>query len=127
MEKNTTSIVRGLGEIGSIIIKDLTTDGEITVESGAIATRAGISIGLKTASRVLLPVICFGFANGSFEKINKDCNKILEIFKKVFTPLRFKTLKIYTKTFRKNIQYLELLLKEDEDNNNDNSIEEKKR
>jgi len=128
--KNTTSIFRGLGEIGLTVLKALPTAGEITAETGAIATRAGISLGLKAASWVLLPVTCLGFATWSTFKINKDCNKILEIFKKAFTPLRFETLKIYIKTFRKTILYLELigqkLIKEDEENNNDNLIEDEK-
>ena len=128
--KNTTSIFRGLSEIGLTVLKALPTAGEITAETGAIATRAGISIGLKAASWVLLPVTCLGFATWSTIKIHKDCNKILEIFKKAFTPLRFETLKIYIKTFRKTILYLELigqkLIKEDEENNNDNLIEDEK-
>ena len=119
--KNISSIVRGAGEIGSIVIKALPTAGGIAVESGTIVVRAGISVGLKIASWVLLPVTCIAFGTWSFVKVNKDCNKILEIFKNAFTPLRFETLLIYTKTFRKAIRYLELigqkLIKEDEENN----------
>ena len=119
--KNISSIVRGAGEIGSIVLKALPTAGGIAVESGTIVVRAGISVGLKIASWVLLPVTCIAFGTWSFVKVNKDCNKILEIFKNAFTPLRFETLLIYTKTFRKAIRYLELigqkLIKEDEENN----------
>ena len=128
--KNTSSIVRGVGEICSIVLNALPTAGEITLETGTIVARTGISIGLKVASWALLPVTCIAFGSWSLIKVHNDCNKILEIFKKAFTPLRFETLFIYTKTFRKAIQYLELigqkLIKEDEENNNDNSIEEEK-
>ena len=100
----------------------------IAVESGTIVVRAGISVGLKVASWVLLPVTCIAFGAWSFVKVNKDCNKILEIFKNAFTPLRFEALLIYTKAFRKAIRHLELisqkLIKEDEENNNEDLIEE---
>jgi len=103
--KNTTSIIRGGGEIGSIILKVLPTAGEVTLESGAVVVRTGISVTTKAVSWVLLPVTCLVFGTWSMIKVDKDCKKMLKIFKGAHS-LRFKTLLAYIKSFRKAIEYL---------------------
>ena len=62
--KNAGSIIRGIGEVGSVMLKALPTAGEITLESGAIAARAGISIGIKVVSWVFLPITCIDLEHG---------------------------------------------------------------
>jgi len=106
--KNSTSIVRGLGEVGGIILKSLPTAGQAT---GEIVTRVSISAGLKLASWILLPITCIGFGTWSLVKINKDCDKILNIFSEAFTPLRFDTLLAYVNSFRAGINFLENISK----------------
>jgi len=50
---------------------------------------------------------CVFFGWYSQNNIDNDCNKIMEIFEKAFTPLRFKTLNSYVLSFMKAIQYLD--------------------
>ena len=107
--KNTSSVIRVIFEVGGVIVKSLPTAGEITLESGAIVARAGISAGLKIASWVFLPLTCVAFGTWSFFKVKKDCKKILEIFTKAFTPLRFDTLFNYIRAFRFAIAYLKII------------------
>ena len=107
--KNASSIIRGIGEVGSVILKALPTAGEITLESGAIVFRTGINIGVKAASWVFLPITCIGFGTWSLFKVDNDCQKILGIFDEAFTPLRFETLLNYSKSFRNAIDYLQLV------------------
>ena len=124
--KNATSIIRGIGEIGSAILKFLPTAGQVTLESGAIVTKAGISLGVKVASWVFLPITCLGFGTWSLIKVKSDCNKILDIFDKAFTPLRFETLFAYIKAFRNAISYLKLIgekLNKDEEEEDDEEEE----
>ena len=106
--KNAASIVRGLGEIGSTVVKALPTAGE----AGSVALRTSISFGIKAASWAILPVTCIGFGTWSLVKVNKDCTKLLNIFDKAFIPLRFKTLSGYIKSFRQAISYLESIGKQ---------------
>jgi hypothetical protein len=51
--------------------------------------------GLKTLGFVFLHVTMIGSGIWSSHKINKDCQKYLDIFDKAFTPLRFKVLENY--------------------------------
>ena len=78
--KNAASIVRGLGEIGSSIVKALPTAGE----AESVALKVSISFGIKAASWAILPVTCIGFGTWSLIKVNKDCKIILNIFDEVF-------------------------------------------
>lgn len=82
-------------EIGGIIIKVLPEAGEVTLESGAIVARAGISTGLKIASWVFLPLTCLGFGTWSLVKVNTECNKLLTTFDKAFYSHKFETLFVY--------------------------------
>ena len=107
-KKNIASFLRGLVEAGSIAIKILPTAGRITLESGEIIIKAGISAGLKLASWIFLPVSCLVFSIWSFSKIHRDCNKILQIFDKAFLPLKFHTLFRYVQSFLLAIEYLDL-------------------
>ena len=106
--KNISSFFRGLGEVGSIVLKFLPTAGRITLDSGEIMMRTGISLGLKVASWVFLPVTCIVFGMWSYSKIHRDCNKIMGIFDKAFTPLKFETLFAYIQSFLLAIEYLDL-------------------
>ena len=119
--KNTGSVIRGLGEAGSIALKIVPTAGRMTLESGEVIVRAGISAGLKIASWVLLPVTCIGFGAWSLVKVHKDCNKIMDIFEQAFTPLRFKTLYNYIKSFKKTFDDLDNIGKKiiEDDKKND--------
>ena len=45
--KNITSFLRGLGEVGGIVLKALPTAGSITLETGEVVLITGISVGLK--------------------------------------------------------------------------------
>ena len=124
--RNAGSIIRGAGEIGQIAIKALPTAANVVAEGGAIAAKAGAAIargslaaGLKIASWVLLPVTCIAFGAWSCKNIHDDCHKILDIFDKAFSPLRFQTLYNYIKSFRTAINYLE--------NINDKILEDDKR
>ena len=90
----------------------------MTLESGAVITRTGISVGVKVVSWIFLPITCIGFGTWSLIKIHKDCNKILDIFDQAFTPLRFETLFSYIRSFRNAIIYLKLIgekINKDED------------
>ena len=78
--KNTSSIFRGIFETGGVIVKFMPTAGEITLESGAIVVRTGVSAGLKIASWVFLPLTCTAFGIWSLAKVRKDCKKIPNIF-----------------------------------------------
>ena len=124
--RNAGSIIRGAGEIGQIAIKALPAAVNVAAEGGAIAAKAGAAIargslaaGLKIASWVLLPVTCIAFGAWSCKNIHDDCHKILDIFDKAFSPLRFQTLYNYIKSFRTAINYLE--------NINDKILEDDKR
>lgn len=118
--KNIGCIVRGGGEIGGIILKALPTAGEITLESGTVVVRTGISFGIKAVSWVLLPVTCVSFGTWSLLKVNKDCKKMLKLFQEAYS-LRFKTLYAYINSFRKAIKYLksrgEKIIEEDHEEN----------
>jgi len=121
--KNTVSLIRGIGEFGSFIVKTLPTAGTVTA-------KITVSSGLKIASWIFLPITCIGFGTWSLVKVDKDCNKILDIFDKAFTPLRFETLFSYIKSFRNAINYLKLIgekINKDEDedeNENEEDYEE---
>ena len=106
-KKNMTSIFRGLGEIGGIILKAFPTAGRVTLETGEVVTRIGVSIGIKIVSWVCLPITCIAFGAWSFAKINNDCNKIIDIFEEAFIPLKYKTLMAYINSFLCAIEYLE--------------------
>ena len=112
--RNAGAIIRGAGEIGQIAIKALPAAVNVAAEGGAIAAKAGAAIArgslaecLKIASLVLLPVTCIAFGAWSCKNIHDDCHKILDIFDKAFSPLRFQTLYNYIKSFRTAINYLE--------------------
>ena len=92
------------------------------METGAtVATRFAVSGLLKAASWALFPITCTAFGTWSVVNIHKDCNKILEIFDKAFTPLRYTTLSAYIQSFRIALQYLEVIgekiIKNDEEEN----------
>ena len=104
--KNTTSIIRGVGEAAGIVIKALPEAGEITLESGAIVARTGISAGLKIGSWILLPITCITFGILSIAKVHQDCQKILNTFEKVFIHKRFETLLGYINSVKSAIDNL---------------------
>lgn len=112
--KNTSGTIRGIFEIGSIVVKVLPT--------ASTAGRFVINSTLKVVSWVLLPITCISFGGWSLYKIYKDCNKILKIFEEAFTPLKFKTLNFYVESLKLAITYLhdigKQLIKEDEEKNN---------
>ena len=110
--KNVTSFLRGLGEAGSVVLKALPTAGRITLETGEVIVRSGISVGIKVASWVFLPVTCIGFGLWSLSKIHRDCEEIMEIFDKAFSPLKFETIMAYIQSFLIAIEYLDLKGKE---------------
>ena len=109
--RNATSIIRGLGEIGGIVIKSIPSI---------------LSTGLKTVSWALLPVTCIAFGTWSCINVHNDCMKILNIFEKAFTPLKFETLMAYIKFYRIAIDYLENIGKEiiEDDKKENEEIEE---
>jgi hypothetical protein len=120
--KITGSAIRGVAEIGGIVIKALPEAGEITLETGAVVARAGISAGLKIASWILLPITCIGFGTWSIIKVHKDCQKILKIFEDASFPLIFETLLSYIESIEKTIRHLKDLghniIDDDENDNN---------
>ena len=79
-KKNASSAIRGVFEVGSVVLKALPTEGEVTLETGSIVVRSGISFGLKAVSWALLPVTYATFGVFSRVKVNKDCKKILDVF-----------------------------------------------
>ena len=103
------SIARGVLEVGGAIIKALPTAGQVVVETGAVVAKSTLTIGLKAASWVLLPVTCIAFGTWSCVNVHKDCMKILDIYDKAFTPLKFDTLYTYVKSYRNAINYLEFI------------------
>ena len=83
--------------------------------------RVGASFGIKFAFSIPASVF-FGWL--SQNNIDNDCHKILEIFEKAYTPLRFKTLNSYVVSFMKAIQYLdgrgkEIVLEANKDEENE--------
>ena len=100
--KNTGSAFRGIGEAGGIALKALP---EATLESVSVISKLGIEI-VRIGSWVLLPITCFGFGAWSLVKTNNDCIKMLNIFDKAFTPLRFETILKYAKSTRETINYM---------------------
>ena len=104
--KNTSSIIRGVGEVAGIVIKALPEAGEITLESGAIVARTGISAGLKIGSWILLPISCITFGVLSIVKVHHDCQKILTTFDKAFIHKRFETLFGYINSIKSAINHL---------------------
>lgn len=122
--RNTSSIIRGIAEIGGVIIKSLPT---ITTEAGSAIARGILSTGFKAVSWALLPVTCVAFGTWSCVNLHKDCMKILDIFDKAFTPLKFETLMAYIKSYRSAIDYLENIGKkiiEDDERENEENEEE---
>ena len=122
--RNTSSIIRGIAEIGGVIIKSLPT---ITTEADSAIARGILSTGFKAVSWVLLPVTCVAFGTWSCVYVLKDCMKILVIFDKAFTPLIFETLMAYIKSYRSAIDYLENIVKkiiEDDERENEENEEE---
>ena len=87
--RNTGAIIRVIGQVGLGIGK------------------AAANVAVKAASCVMLPVTVLGCAIWSFANIDNDCQKILKIFDKAFTPLRFETLLAYINIYEKSIGYLE--------------------
>jgi len=104
--KNAGSIIRGVYEVGGIVVKALPSAG---VETGAAVARASISVGFKIASWVLLPVTCIGFGTWSIIKVHSDCEKILNIFEKASSPLILETLYEYAKSIKDSIEYLKTI------------------
>ena len=95
-----------------MVLKALPTAGRITLETGEVIVRSGISVGLKVASWVFLPVTCIGFGYWSLSKIHRDCEEIMKIFDKAFSPLKFETIMAYIQSFLIAIEYLDLKGKE---------------
>jgi len=104
--KNTGSIIRGLYEVGGVVVNALPSAG---VETGAVVARAGISVGFKIASWVLLPVTCIAFGTWSSIKVHSDCEKILNTFEKASSPLILETLYEYAKSIKDSIGYLKII------------------
>ena len=122
--RNASSIIRGIGEIGGVVIKSLPT---ITTETVPVIFRGILSTGFKAVSWALLPVTCVAFGTWSCVNVHKDCMKILDIFDKAFTPLKFETLMAYIKSYRSAIDYLENIGKkiiEDDERENEENEEE---
>ena len=119
--KNAGSIIRGATEIGGAIIRSLPTAGEITLETGAVVVRQGISAGIKAASWILLPITCLGFATWSIIKIDSDCEKMLNTFEKASFLLIFETLFAYIKSIEKGINEIknvgQKIIQDDEEEN----------
>ena len=121
--KNASSIIRGVGEIGGILLKTLPEAGEITLESGVVVARTGINAGLKIVSWILLPITCIGFGTWSVVKVHQDCQKIIiNTFDRAFNPLRFETLFKYVSSIKNAINHLEYLgqkiIQDDKEENN---------
>ena len=102
--RNAGAIIRGAGEIGGVIIKALPT---AAVEGAQVATRFAVNGLLKAASWAIFPITCSAFGAWSCVNIHKDCIKILDIFDKAFTPLRYKTLYAYVLSFELALEYLD--------------------
>ena len=104
--KHTGSIIRGLAEVGEIILKDLP---------------AGFSAGLKLSSWILLPISCIGFGAWSTIKVNNECKIILTKFEKASPILIFETLYAYVSSIRGAISHLKILgqqiIKDDQNEN----------
>ena len=136
--KNTLSVVRGVGNIGTgIAMSIIPTAGVITTEIGinisrtvitqtaanlgTFASRLVISTSTKMIGWILLPVTCIGFGIWSNVKIDKDCEKILSIFDESFNDFRFNSLLQYINSFLKAIQYLrgisQKIIEDDQRNN----------
>ena len=116
--RNAGAFMRGLGEVGGVVIKALPQVENITVETGVVISRGVVSAGLKAASWILLPITCIGFGTWSFFKVQKDCNNILDIFGKAFYPLRFETLYKYATSFKiaiSNLKFISQKLIQDEE------------
>ena len=107
--RNTGAGVRGAFEIGSVIIKALPEAGTLAADASTVSLRLAVSTGLKTVSWILLPITVLASGSWSCYNISKDCENILEIFDKAFTPLRFDTLLTYSYMFQKAISYLEYI------------------
>ena len=94
--RNFLSVVKGIGQTG-----------EVAVQIGEVATRFAIAGSIKVLGLVLLPITSISFGAYSCYNVHKDCHKILDIYDKAFTPLKFDTLKAYIISFRRAVQYLE--------------------
>lgn len=108
--KNTVSIVRAIAETGGIFAR--------------LAIETGLSF-VKIISWTALPITLVPFGFLSRSKINSDCKKMIEIFEKAFTPLRFDILYNYIKSFIKAFDDLDLIGKkivEDDKPKNENNL-----
>ena len=108
--KNTGSIIRAFAETGGIVAR--------------LAIETGLSF-VKVISWAALPVTLVPFGFWSRSKINSDCKKMITIFEKAFTPLRFDTLYNYIKSFIKAFDDLDLIGKkivEDNKPKNENNL-----
>ena len=108
----TTQIGIEVGSTGAkVAVEVVSTTSKVVTETAStvtkVAVKTGIASGLKIASWVMLPVTCIAFGIWSCVNVHKDCHKILDIFDKAFTPLRFKTLLNYIESYLKAIKYLE--------------------
>ena len=75
------------------------------MELVSVISKLGINFD-RIGSWVLLPITCFGFGTWSLIKINNDCKKMMNIFDKAFTALRFETILKYAKSTREAINYM---------------------
>ena len=96
-------------------------DSEEKIRNTIAVLRVAASFGIKFAFSIPASVF-FGWL--SQNNIDNDCHKILEIFEKAYTPLRFKTLNSYVVSFMKAIQYLddrgkEIVLEANKDEENE--------
>ena len=108
--KNTVSIVRAIAGTGGIFAR--------------LALETGLSF-VKVISWTALPITLVPFGFLSRSKINSDCKKMIAIFEKAFTPLRFDTLYNYIKSFIKAFDDLDLIGKkivEDDKPKNENNL-----
>ena len=80
--------------------------GGVAFQIGKIAAQFSIGGAFRLAGLFILPIITIGFGIYSCINIDSDCHEILKIFEKAFTPMKFKTLLQYVKSFRDAIKYL---------------------
>jgi len=108
------------------VVEGVSQTSEVALQIGEVATQFAITGSIQALSLALLSVTSIVFGAYSCYNIHEDCHKILDIYDKAFTPLKFDTLKAYIKCFRKVIAYLEeISQKFSEDDKEENKIERK--
>ena len=93
--RNIISGIRGAGQAGEVA-------GQVLQITAQIALAEAVQI----SSLVLIPVVSLIFGAFSCYNIHTNCHKILDIFDRAFTPLKFETLLQYIHAYRKAIEYI---------------------